>query len=119
MRDEEGYDGDAGTARERDEEGSRARAGSGGTARPASQRRAGRERERGESGDGCGGTAACNPADDDGAAGKRTMASPTPCSPAGSERADDVVVDALQPCRKRKGKRMGWGGGGGQRCSPA
>ncbi|KAL5983150.1 hypothetical protein ACLOJK_017232 [Asimina triloba] len=38
------------------------------------------------------------------------MASPTPCCLAGSERAEDVVADALQPCRKRKGKGMGGGG---------
>ncbi|KAL6004898.1 hypothetical protein ACLOJK_005456 [Asimina triloba] len=71
------------------------------------------KRERGPRGDGCGGTAACTPADDDDAAGKRTLASSTPCCLAGSKRAEDVVADALQPCRKRKGK------GQRCRCSPA
>ncbi|KAL6004813.1 hypothetical protein ACLOJK_005369 [Asimina triloba] len=69
---------------------------------PARQRRAGRQGGKGkegkrERGDGCGGTTPCTLTDDDGAAGKRTMASPS--------------ADALQLCRKRKEKRMGGGGG--------
>ncbi|KAL5972477.1 hypothetical protein ACLOJK_039281 [Asimina triloba] len=99
-RDEEGYDGDAGltsTSRQwRDRQTGEAEEGREGKGK----------RERGESllerglladDDGYGGTAACNPADDDGTAGKRTMASPTP--------------NALQPCRIGNEREVGEGSG--------